>query len=57
MNKVFREFRHRFVIAYIDNILIYWENLAKHCHHMTQVLQKLREHHLYLKLPFPRVCH
>lgn len=41
MNEVFRE--------YID-ILIYSQNLAKHCHHVTQVLQQLRKHHLYLNL-------
>lgn len=33
-----------------NDILIYSWNLAKHCHHMTQVLQKLRQHHLFLKL-------
>ncbi len=50
MNKVFREFLHRFVIVYIDDILIYSRNLAKHRHHVTQVLEQLRKHQLYLKL-------
>ncbi len=50
MNKVFRDFLHRFVIVYIDDILIYSRNLAEHRHHMKQVLQKLRQHRLYLKL-------
>ncbi len=50
MNEVFREFLHRFVIVYIDDILIYSQNLAEHHHHVKQVLQKLRQHHLYLKL-------
>ncbi|XP_058614801.1 uncharacterized protein LOC131529211 [Onychostoma macrolepis] len=50
MNEVFREFLHQFVIVYIDNILIYSQNLAEHRHHVTQVFQLLREHHLYLKL-------
>ncbi len=50
MNEVFREFLNKFVIAYIDDILIYSRNLAEHCHHVTQVLQKLRQHQLYLKL-------
>ncbi len=49
MNEVFREFLH-FVIVYIDDILIYSWNLAEHRHHMTQVLQWLRQHHLYLKM-------
>ncbi len=50
MNEVFRVFLHRFVIVYIDDILIYSRNLAEHCHHVTQVLRQLRKHHLYLKL-------
>ncbi len=50
MNEVFRQFLHQFVIVYIDDILIYSRNQAEHRHHVEQVLQKLREHHLYLKL-------
>lgn len=46
MNAVCREFLHRFVIIYIDGILIYFWNLAEQCHYVTQVLQKLREHQL-----------
>ncbi len=44
MSEVFREFRE-----YIDDILIYSRNLAEHRHHVTQVLEQLRKHHLYLK--------
>ncbi|KAI2653738.1 Transposon Tf2-11 polyprotein [Labeo rohita] len=50
MNEVFREFLHRFVVVYIDDILIYSRNLAEHRQHIQQVLLKLRQHHLYLKL-------
>ncbi len=50
MNEVFREFLHRFVIVYIEDILTYFRNLAGHRHHVTQVLRPLRKHHLYLKL-------
>ncbi|XP_058606806.1 uncharacterized protein LOC131524081 [Onychostoma macrolepis] len=50
MNEVFREFLQRFVIVYIDDILIYSRNLAEHRLHVKQVLEKLRHHHLYLKL-------
>ncbi len=49
MNEVFREFL-KFVIVYIYDILIYSRNLAEHRHHVTQVLQKLRQHQLYPKL-------
>ncbi|KAL0195268.1 hypothetical protein M9458_008840, partial [Cirrhinus mrigala] len=50
MHEVFREFLHRFVVVYIDDILIYSRNLAEHCQHVQQVLQKLCNHSLYLKL-------
>ncbi len=38
------------MIVYIDDILIYSRNLADHCQHVVQVLQKLHQHHLFLKL-------
>ncbi|XP_016404381.1 RNA-directed DNA polymerase homolog [Sinocyclocheilus rhinocerous] len=50
MNEEFWEFLNKFLIVYIDDILIYSRNLAEHRHHVTQVLQKLRQHQLYLKL-------
>ncbi|KAL0192537.1 hypothetical protein M9458_010833, partial [Cirrhinus mrigala] len=50
MNEVFREFLHRLVVVYIDDILIYSQNLAEHCQHVQQVLHKLRKHSLYLKI-------
>ena len=37
------------VIVYLDDILIFTENLQEHCKLMHRVLTKLREHHLYLK--------
>ncbi len=39
MNEVFQEFLHRFVIVYIDDLLIYSRNLDDHRQHVTQVLQ------------------
>ncbi|KAI2645796.1 Transposon Tf2-8 polyprotein [Labeo rohita] len=50
MNEVFWEFLHRFIMVYVDDILIYSRNLAEHCQHVQQVLHKLCEHSLYLKL-------
>ncbi|KAL0177034.1 hypothetical protein M9458_025928, partial [Cirrhinus mrigala] len=41
MNEVFQEFLHRFVVVYIDDILIYSRNLAEHHQHIQQVLHKL----------------
>ena len=37
------------VIVYLDDILIFTEYLQEHRRLVHQVLQKLREHHLYLK--------
>jgi len=39
----------RFVVIYIDDILIY-SSIAEHQRHVTLVLEKLRAHKLYLTL-------
>ena len=49
MNRVFRPFLDKFVIVFIDDILIYSKSLEEHGHHLQLVLQKLREHQLYAK--------
>ena len=48
MNKVFRPFFDRFVILFIDDILVYSKNKAEHAMHLRLVLQTLREHQCYL---------
>jgi hypothetical protein len=49
MNKVFMEYLDKFVMVFIDDILIYSKNEEEHEEHLRLVLQKLREHHLYAK--------
>lgn len=49
MNEVFREFLQKFVIVYIDDILVYSRSKEEHVRHVTPVLQRLREHQLFLK--------
>ncbi|KAL0147889.1 hypothetical protein M9458_056810 [Cirrhinus mrigala] len=49
MNEVFRECLHRYVLVYIDDILVYSRNEAEHRQHVSEVLRWLREHHLFLK--------
>ncbi len=49
MHEVLREYLHRFVLVYIDDILIYSRSLAEHRHHVAEVLQRLRQLHLFLK--------
>ena len=49
MNRVFRPFLDRFVIVFIDDILIYSRSKADHVRHLRLVLQTLRGHQLYAK--------
>jgi hypothetical protein len=49
MNKVFMEYLDKFVVVFIDDILIYSKTEEEHEEHLRLVLQKLREHQLYSK--------
>ena len=49
MNKVFVEFLDKFVVVFIDDILVYSKNEEEHKEHLRLVLEKLREHQLYAK--------
>jgi hypothetical protein len=49
MNKVFMEYLDRFVVVFIDDILIYSKNDSDHEAHLRMVLQKLRDNQLYAK--------
>jgi hypothetical protein len=49
MNKVFMEYLDKFVVVFIDDILIYSKTKEEHEEHLRLVLQKLREHPLYAK--------
>ncbi|KAK3534427.1 hypothetical protein QTP86_015226, partial [Hemibagrus guttatus] len=49
IHKVLREFLHKFILVYINDILIYSRNLAEHRHHVAEVLKRLREFQLFLK--------
>jgi len=40
-----------FVIVYLDDICIYSDSPEKHFDHLRLVLQKLREHQLFVKIP------
>jgi hypothetical protein len=41
MNKVFMKKLHKFVIVFIDNILVYSQSTEEHGHHLRIVLEKL----------------
>ena len=49
MNKVFMEFLDKFVVVFIDDILVYSKNEEEHKECLRLVLEKLREHQLYAK--------
>jgi hypothetical protein len=50
MNGVFREYLDKFVIVFLDDILVYSKSEEEHEHHLRMVLQVLIEHQLYSKL-------
>jgi hypothetical protein len=49
MNFVFMQELDKFVVAFIDDILIYSKNPEDHAKHLHVVFQRLRDHHLYAK--------
>jgi hypothetical protein len=50
MNKVFMEYLDKFIIVFINDILICTKDEGEHEEHLCLVLQKLRDHRLYTKL-------
>jgi hypothetical protein len=50
MNTVFMEYLDKFVMVFIDDILVYSRSEEEHEGHLRLVLQKLRDHKLYAKL-------
>ncbi|CAL1409480.1 unnamed protein product [Linum trigynum] len=49
MNRVLHEYLDKFVIVFIDDILIYSKSGQEHEEHLRRVLQKLKEEELYAK--------
>jgi hypothetical protein len=49
MNKVFMEYLDKFVVVFIDHILIFSKIEEEHETHLRLVLEKLRAHQLYAK--------
>jgi hypothetical protein len=49
MNKVFMEYLDKFVVVFIDDILIFLKTEEEHETHLRLVLEKLRAHQLYGK--------
>jgi hypothetical protein len=49
MNSVFINELDKFVVVFIDDILIYSKSEAEHAKHLCIILQRLRDHKLYTK--------
>ena len=49
MNKIFQDYLDKFVIVFIDDVLVYSQSESQHEQHLRLVLQRLREHQLYAK--------
>jgi len=49
INDTLREYLDDFAITYLNDILIYSDDLKMHCSHVHKVLRKLSERVLYVK--------
>ena len=49
MNNVMYRYLDKFVVVFIDNILIYSKSEEEHKEHLKIVLQELQEHQIYAK--------
>jgi hypothetical protein len=56
MNSVFMPEFDKFVVVFIDDILVYSKNEAEHDQHLRIVLQRLRDHQLYAKFSKCAFC-
>jgi hypothetical protein len=50
MNIVFMDYLDKFVVVFIDDIIIYSQNEQEHEEHLRKVLQRLQDCRLYPKL-------
>jgi len=48
MNQVFHEYLEKFVVMYLDDIVLSNSSLEEHVEHLRLVFNKLRENPLYL---------
>ena len=49
MNSILSKYLDKFVLVFIDDILVYSKSKEEHKEHLHIVLQVLREHHIYAK--------
>ena len=56
MNRVFKDYLDKFVIVFIDDILVYSRSEEDHEQHLEAVLQRLREKQPYTKFKKCKFC-
>jgi len=49
MNRVFKSYLDKFVVVFIDDILVYSRSREEHAEHLHIVLKTLEEHKWYAK--------
>ncbi|KAA0036157.1 RNA-directed DNA polymerase-like protein [Cucumis melo var. makuwa] len=49
MNQVFHEYLDKFVVVYLDDIVVYSTTMEEHRDHLQKVFQKSKENQLYVK--------
>ena len=49
INLALRKFTNIFILAYLDNIMVYFKRKEDYKGHICLVLQKLRQYNLYVK--------
>jgi len=50
MNKILRQYIGKFIQVYLDNVIIYSNNLDEYKRHIKAVFEKIKEANLKLKL-------
>lgn len=53
MNDIFHDLLDKYVVIYLDDILIYSKSTKEHKQHVREVLSRLWRHHLFAK---PEKC-
>ena len=48
MNKIFHPFLNKFVVVYLDDVVIYSNSLEEHVDHLRKVFRLLRQNELYV---------
>lgn len=49
MNDIFKPFLRKIILIFFDDILIYSKSKSEHFKHLSEVLNLLKQHYLYVK--------